>query len=64
MVDADPQGSLVGWYLSRQAETPLLVQADANSISGILDAAATEGVEWVIIDSVPHNAPLMVALMA
>ncbi|KZB99360.1 Chromosome-partitioning ATPase Soj [Methylobacterium radiotolerans] len=63
LVDADPQGSLMGWYQSRQAETPLLVQADANSIGGVLDAAAAEGVEWVIIDSAPHNAPLMAALM-
>ncbi|MBP28127.1 AAA family ATPase [Methylobacterium sp.] len=63
LVDADPQGSLMGWYQSRQAETPLLVQADANSIGGVLDAAASEGVEWVIIDSAPHNAPLMAALM-
>ena len=64
LVDADPQGSLMGWYQSRQAETPLLVQADANSIGGILDAAADEEVEWVIIDSAPHNAPLMAALMS
>src|SRR5438067_557063 len=53
LVDADPQGSLMGWYQSRNSETPLLVQADANSISGILDAAAAEDVEWVIIDSAP-----------
>lgn len=63
LVDADPQGSLMGWYQSRNAETPLLVQADANSISGVLDAAAAEGMDWVIIDSAPHNAPLMAALM-
>ena len=25
LVDADPQGSLTGWYQSREAEAPLLV---------------------------------------
>lgn len=64
LVDADPQASLTDWYTSREAETPLLAQADANSISQVLDAAADEGVKWVIIDSAPHNAPLMASLMA
>lgn len=63
LVDADPQGSLMGWYQSREAETPLLVQADAASIGEVLDTAAAENVEWVIIDAAPHNAPLMAALM-
>ncbi|MCJ2043792.1 AAA family ATPase [Methylobacterium sp. J-078] len=64
LVDADPQGSLTDWYTSRQAATPLLVQADATSIGPILDTAADEGVAWVIIDSAPHNAPLMASLMS
>ncbi|TGD93752.1 ParA family protein [Methylobacterium nonmethylotrophicum] len=64
LVDADPQGSLTDWYTSREAETPLLAQADANSIAQVLDAAADEGVKWVIIDSAPHNAPLMASLMS
>lgn len=64
LIDADPQGSLTDWYTSRQAETPLLVQADATNIGPILDTAAGEGIDWVIIDSAPHNAPLMASLMS
>ncbi|WP_247637238.1 AAA family ATPase [Methylobacterium sp. 37f] len=64
LIDADPQGSLTDWYTSRQAETPLLVQADATNIGPILDTAAGEGIAWVIIDSAPHNAPLMASLMS
>lgn len=64
LVDADPQGSLTDWYTSRQAETPLLVQAEASTIGGILDTAEGEGVAWTIIDSAPHNAPLMASLMS
>jgi chromosome partitioning protein len=64
LIDADPQGSLTDWYTSRQADTPLLVQADATSIGPILDTAADEGIVWVIIDSAPHNAPLMASLMS
>lgn len=64
LVDADPQASLTDWYTSRAAETPLLAQADANSIGQVLDAAEAEGVRWVIIDSAPHNAPLMASLMS
>ncbi|MCJ2076581.1 AAA family ATPase [Methylobacterium sp. E-041] len=64
LVDADPQGSLSGWYQSRETASPLLVEADADSIGDVLDAALAEDVEWVIIDSAPHNAPLMASLMS
>ena len=64
LVDADPQGSLSGWYQSRAVESPLLVEADADSIGDVLDAAAAEDVVWTIIDSAPHNAPLMASLMS
>src|SRR3954454_18965711 len=64
LVDADPQGSLAFWYKRRAAETPMLAKADANSIVGILDVAQDEGVEWAVIDSAPHNAPLMSSLMS
>lgn len=64
LVDADPQGSLSFWYQARAAETPLLAKADASSISGVLADAEASRVAWTIIDSPPHNAPLVASLMA
>lgn len=64
LVDADPQGSLSFWYKRRAAETPLLAKADGNTIAGILDAAAADGIAWAVVDSPPHNAPLTASLMS
>lgn len=64
LIDADPQGSLAFWHRRRQAETPLLAKADGNSIADILDAAASEGIAWAVIDSPPHNAALTASLMS
>lgn len=64
LVDADPQGSLSFWYKRRAAETPLLAKADGNTIAGILDTAAADGIAWAVVDSPPHNAPLTASLMS
>ncbi|GEP04923.1 ParA family protein [Methylobacterium oxalidis] len=64
LVDADPQGSLSFWHRQRAAETPLLVKADAAAIPDTLDRARREHADWVVIDSPPHNAPLISALMS
>ena len=64
LIDADPQGSLAFWYDRRAAETPLLVKATGNEIEGTLRDAEAEGIAWTIIDSPPHNAPLIGSLMS
>lgn len=64
LIDADPQGSLAFWYERRAAETPLLAKVGANDIAETLDAARAEGIAWTIIDSPPHNAPLIGSLMS
>ncbi|MCJ2065864.1 ParA family protein [Methylobacterium sp. J-088] len=64
LIDADPQGSLAFWYDRRAAETPLLVKATGNEIEGTLADARSEGIAWTIIDSPPHNAPLIGSLMS
>jgi chromosome partitioning protein len=64
LIDADPQGSLAVWYSGRQAEAPLLAKADAGSIAATLDDAERSGIAWTIIDSPPHNAPLVASLMS
>lgn len=64
LIDADPQGSLAIWYTGRTAETPLLAKADASTIGAVLDDAERSGIAWTIIDSPPHNAPLVASLMS
>lgn len=64
LIDADPQGSLAFWYERRAAETPLLAKVGASDIAETLDAARTDGIAWTIIDSPPHNAPLIGSLMS
>lgn len=64
LVDADPQGSLAFWYERRAAETPLLAKVAAADVAGTLAAAQAEGIAWTIIDSPPHNAPLIGSLMS
>ena len=64
LIDADPQGSLAFWYERRAAETPLLVKVGAHEIEETLDVARADGIAWTIIDSPPHNAPLIGSLMS
>lgn len=64
LIDADPQGSLAFWYERRAAETPLLAKVGAADVADTLDAARADGIAWTIIDSPPHNAPLIGSLMS
>lgn len=64
LIDADPQGSLAFWYERRAAEAPILAKATAQDVPGLLKDAEAEGIAWVIIDSPPHNAPLIGSLMS
>lgn len=54
LIDVDPQGSLAFWHSMRAAETPILAQADPKDLAGILKDAEAEGIEWVIVDTMPH----------
>ncbi len=63
LIDADPQGSAKFWYSRREAETPLLASAAAGGVPAILKDAKASGVETVIIDSPPHDATGIAALM-
>lgn len=64
LIDADPQGSLAFWYERRAAEAPLLAKVGAVDVSATLADAEAEGIAWTIIDSPPHNAPLIGSLMS
>ena len=54
LVDADPKRSVAGWWRSRQAETPELVEADDGQVGGILAAGADAGVSLALIDTALH----------
>lgn len=53
LIDMDPQGSLSAWWNSREAESPLYVQADLANLASQLKALEVAGVEMVIIDTPP-----------
>src|SRR3954466_10967415 len=40
------------------------MRASANGAADVLSAADKDGVAWVVIDSPPHNGPLVSSLMS
>lgn len=63
LIDCDPQGSLALWHELRKAETPVLVQCEARELPETVEAARRDGVEWVFIDTPPHNTADIAAAM-
>ncbi len=63
LLDCDPQGSLAFWHSRRESPRPQLAQIAASDAPAVLDEARAAGVQWAIIDSPPHNAPAVNALM-
>lgn len=63
LVDADPQGSLTYWHGRREAETPILVKSSGRDIAEVLRDADASGIATAIVDSPPHNAPVIASLM-
>lgn len=63
LIDADPQGSLAFWHELRQVETPVLVKCEASEIDATMEAARRDGIEWVFVDTPPHNAPAIADAM-
>ena len=53
LVDTDPQRSTAAWWRSRQADTPELVECEANQLPDVLAAARADGVELAVIDTRP-----------
>ena len=67
IIDIDPQGSAIDWYMSREAQNELnAVQASADKIQLLLQQAKTGGADFVIIDTAPHSnsAAAIVAQLA
>ena len=54
VVDLDPQASATAWGDSREAETPVVVSAQAARLAEVLATAREHGAALAIIDSAPH----------
>lgn len=55
LIDCDPQRSAAGWWHSRQADTPELVETDAAGLARVLEAARADGVTLAVVDTAPHS---------
>ncbi len=55
ILDTDPQGSATIWHKKRNAEFPLLAQADEENLESLKKAAEGEGAKTVFVDAPPHN---------
>jgi chromosome partitioning protein len=53
IVDLDPQRSAAGWWETRTAETPELVETSPAELAAVLDAARSDGVALCVIDTRP-----------
>ena len=62
LVDADPQGSLTLWHRLRESGEPPLKNG-LRGISGILQAAERDGVEWVFVDTPPLMSPAVTEMI-
>lgn len=54
LFDLDPQASAASWADKRHAPTPAVVSAQAARLSGLLEQAAAQRADLVIIDSAPN----------
>lgn len=55
IIDLDPQGSLIGWWNQREAETPELIEASAGNLGKILEKAEAAGYDYVFVDTPPGH---------
>ena len=53
IVDLDPQRSAAGWWETRTAETPEMVETSPGDLRAVLDAARADGVALCVIDTRP-----------
>ena len=60
ILDFDPQGSCSSWYSKRVSETPLLIQSNPQNVQGHLEACQADGVDVVLIDTLPDISAIAV----
>ena len=65
IVDLDPQASAVAWSDSREAETPVVVSAEAARLVEVLTTASKHSAALCFIDTAPHGeSPALAAARA
>lgn len=66
VIDLDPQASAASWGDGREAETPVVVSAQASRLPQVIEAAEKAGAALAIIDTAPHseNSALVAARAA
>ena len=53
LIDLDPQRSAAGWWDTRAASTPELVETTPDGLRGVLEAAQADGVGLCVVDTRP-----------
>ena len=53
-MDLDPQATAANWSDRREADTPVVISAQASRLPRVLDAANDGGADVVIIDTAPR----------
>jgi chromosome partitioning protein len=53
LIDLDPQRSAAGWWETRAAETPEMVETTPDELRAVLDAAREDGVPLCVVDTRP-----------
>ena len=53
LVDTDPQRSAGDWWRVRKTDMPQLVECAAKRVPAVLDAAATDNIDLVVVDTRP-----------
>jgi chromosome partitioning protein len=53
LVDLDPQRSAAGWWETRTAETPEMVETVPGELHAVLEAARADGVALCVVDTRP-----------
>lgn len=55
IIDLDPQASATEWASRRQADSPEVIKATPEQLSGLLDRARAGGADLIIVDTAPHS---------
>ncbi len=64
IIDLDPQRSAAGWWDTRAAKTPELVEASPSGLRAVLDAARADGVALCVVDTRPSADAAAAAALA